>query len=449
MKLQKDFMRVENLEKLPAKIDCERIRVGGLNAYKPDIVKLSTGELIMANSHRHCEKQGDGRMCIHTMLFRSHDNGKSWQGRHFTDIIGHEPYLSIFKNDTLIITTHLLECDVLNQTGKCLAILHRSEDKGLTWKRTFIDESIIPNKSRQTTVSSRNIIELDDETLLMGITCRQGKDYVLKSFDMGKTWKAFPCVIEGYEQESYIYSALEEAVFWKTKTGRLLMLSRCGPEFMKFTQNIPDLPDFDYSKATGSDHFMIEILFESEDKGITWKPIKGVKMMSIMYPSVLHLRDGRTLLTFTVREPLESRHMGVQAVFIREEKNGDIIFETEKDRIVIDEKTPDYLQSGGGFGNTIQLDDGTLLTPYSYYFADEDIIKEMKDGSYFSDERKFEKIRLEAAKHYEWAKGFNYRSLKKKNERLRVHCYLGCWEVLRKAGTIVEVVRWRLPKDKG
>ena len=58
--------------------------------------------------------------------------------------------------------------------------------------------------------------------------------------------------------------------------------------------------------------------------------------------------------------------MGVQAVFIREEKDGKIIFETKKDRIVIDEKPPDYLQSGGGFGNTIQLDDGTLLTPYSH-----------------------------------------------------------------------------------
>jgi len=70
---------------------------------------------------------------------------------------------------------------------------------------------------------------------------------------------------------------------------------------------------------------------------------------------------------------------------------------------------------------------------------------EMKDGSYFRDERKFENIRLEAAKHYEWAKHFNYRSLKEKHERLRVHCYLGCCQVLRKAGTIVEVVRWRLP----
>ena len=139
--------------------------------------------------------------------------------------------------------------------------------------------------------------------------------------------------------------------------------------------------------------------------------------------------------------------MGVQAIIVTEDKNGNPEFDIASDRIVIDEKTPDYLQSGGGFGNTLQLDDGNLLTVYSYYDADEEIKLEMEDGTYFADEEKFEKARRKAAEFHDWANGFNYNSLKDKVKNTRRHCYLGCWQVLRKAGPKTEITLWRLPVD--
>lgn len=36
------------------------------------------------------------------------------------------------------------------------------------------------------------------------------------------------------------------------------------------------------------------------------------------------------------------------------------------DRIMLDTKTPDGTPQGGGFGPTVQLDDGILVTSYSY-----------------------------------------------------------------------------------
>ncbi len=39
-------------------------------------------------------------------------------------------------------------------------------------------------------------------------------------------------------------------------------------------------------------------------------------------------------------------------------------FDLEHGRIVIEDKTPEGKYSGGGFGNTVQLADGTLVTPY-------------------------------------------------------------------------------------
>ena len=40
------------------------------------------------------------------------------------------------------------------------------------------------------------------------------------------------------------------------------------------------------------------------------------------------------------------------------------------DRLMLDEQTPSNEPSGGGFGNTVQMADGTLVTSYSYRGSD-------------------------------------------------------------------------------
>ena len=44
--------------------------------------------------------------------------------------------------------------------------------------------------------------------------------------------------------------------------------------------------------------------------------------------------------------------------------------------------TPDYYDSGGGFGNTIRLQDGSLLTPYSFLDADPEIHELVRTGAF-------------------------------------------------------------------
>jgi len=41
-------------------------------------------------------------------------------------------------------------------------------------------------------------------------------------------------------------------------------------------------------------------------------------------------------------------------------------FDFEHDQIIIESKSPEGAYSGGGFGNTVQTADGTLVTPYTY-----------------------------------------------------------------------------------
>jgi sialidase-1 len=74
------------------------------------------------------------------------------------------------------------------------------------------------------------------------------------------------------------------------------------------------------------------------------------------------LQDRRLLLTFTVRDlhpPL-----GVRALPGEETGDG-FTFDFSGDRLMLDTKTGSRFQ-GGGFGPTVQLKDGTLVTSYSY-----------------------------------------------------------------------------------
>ena len=85
-------------------------------------------------------------------------------------------------------------------------------------------------------------------------------------------------------------------------------------------------------------------------------------------PAILKLADGRLLLTFTVRALRPP--LGVQAVLGRERQGG-FEFDFDHDRLVLDARTPLNQPSGGGFGNTAQMKDGTLVTSYSYRGADD------------------------------------------------------------------------------
>ena len=81
--------------------------------------------------------------------------------------------------------------------------------------------------------------------------------------------------------------------------------------------------------------------------------------------------DGRLLLTFTQRESYgEDRPpLGLRAL-VGTELDDDLAFDFDGDVIFVEAHTPLGQDSGGGFGNTVQLDDGTLVSAYSYRDAD-------------------------------------------------------------------------------
>jgi hypothetical protein len=348
---------VANRAEIP--VDCwpaERISLGEPGDYKPCIARLPDGELWLTAFH---QQQSEGnKVREQTLLFRSTDGGKTWSPPERLDLLGREPYLTVLRNGTVFITGHLLANDVRNTAGYTTGYVHRTTDRGKTWHSLRIEsEGIKPNASNHT---SRNVLELADGTLLLGVDYDGGGGpyFVWKSTDGGETWPVRQQSVPENFQSVYGFFG-GETWLWQAGTGKVWALVRVDSNEMP----IRDRPI--QAGNDQSDHF---ILFSSVDGGKSFQRIGDFGDYGEMYMSLLRLKDGRLLLTFTVRDLQPP--LGVRALLGVETDDG-FEFDFSRDRIVLDAKTPIGKPQGGGFGPTVQLDDETLVTSYSYRGEDD------------------------------------------------------------------------------
>jgi len=332
-------------------IPCERVALGEADDYKPCVARLPNGELLLSAFHQH--KRDGIKVMEQTSLFRSNDGGKTWSQAERLDLLGREPYLTVQPDGTIFITGHLLAQDERNEWGYTCGFLHRSTDGGKSWQSIRVEsEGIKPKASSHTT---RNVLRLADGTLLLGVDYDGGGGPYLmwRSKDNGKTWdKTQRCEPRDFKSVYGFFGG--ETWLWQAKSGKIWALVRVDSNELP----IKDKPIT--AKNDQADHF---ILFSSTNQGKTFDRFRDFGDYGEMYMSLLRLRDQRLLLTFTVRDlhpPL-----GVRALFGTETGDG-FEFDFTHDRLMLDTRTPVGKYQGGGFGPTVQLDDGTLVTSYSY-----------------------------------------------------------------------------------
>jgi hypothetical protein len=350
-------IEIANPRSLPAaKFDCERVSLGEPDDYKPCIARMPDGELLLTAFHQH--KREGSKVMEQTLLFRSRDGGRSWSQPEKLDLLGREPYLTVLKDGTIFITGHLLAQDVRNEWGYTTGFLHRSTDRAKSWESVRVEsQTIKPTASNHT---SRNVLQLADGTLLLGVDYDGGGGpyFVWRSTDNGKSWdksqrtepRDFKSVYGFFGGETWL---------WQASSGKIWALVRVDSnEF-----SIKDRP----IKAGNdqADHF---ILFSSSDGAMTFDRIRDFGDYGEMYMSLLRLQDKRLLLTFTVRDL--NPPLGVRAIPGVETNDG-FEFDFAHDRIMLDTRTLVGKYQGGGFGPTVQLDDGTLISSYSYRGADD------------------------------------------------------------------------------
>lgn len=353
-----DKIRIENPRSLPAAdIPCERVPLGEPGDYKPCVAQLPDGELLLTAFHQH-KKEG-AKVLEQNLLFRSRDGGKSWSKPQPLELLGREPYLTVLKDGTIFMTGHLLAQDVRNTFGVTCGFLHRSTDRGKSWQSIRIpSEEIKPKASNHT---SRNVLELADGSLLLGVDYDGGGGpyFVWRSTDRGETWdRSRKCEPVGFQSMYGFFGG--ETWLWSAASGKVWALVRVD------SKEFPIAGRAIAAKDDQSDHF---IMYESTDQGLTFRRVQDFGDYGEMYMSILRLADKRLLLTFTVRDLKPP--LGVRAIAGIETEDG-FEFEFSHDRLLLDTRTAVGKPQGGGFGPTVQLADGTLVTSYSYRGNDDE-----------------------------------------------------------------------------
>jgi hypothetical protein len=286
------------------------------------------------------------------LLFRSADGGRTWTDPKRLELLGREPYLTVLADGTVFMTGHLLAHDVRNTYGYTHGYVHQSVDAGESWESARIEsEEIKPAASNH---STRNVLALADGTLVLGVDYGGGGPYFMwRSTDRGRTWdKTSKCEPIGFKSVYGFFGG--ETWLWLARSGRILALVRVdSTEFPIEGRPIS-------AKDDQSDHFL---LYASDDQGRTFRRVSDFGDYGEMYMSILCLRDRRLLLTLTVRDLKPP--LGVRAIPGVETDDG-FEFDFEHDRVMIDTRTPVGKSQGGGFGPTVQLQDETLVTSYSY-----------------------------------------------------------------------------------
>jgi hypothetical protein len=185
-----------------------------------------------------------------------------------------------------------------------------------------------------------------------------GPYFMWRSTDGGATWdRSRRCAPQDFKSVYGFFGG--ETWLWQARSGKVWALVRVDSN---------ELPIAGRPIVAGddqSDHF---ILYSSADNGATFERREDFGDYGEMYMSLLRLRDERLLLTFTVRDLKPP--LGVRALLGEETEDG-FALDFSKDRLILDARTPIGRDQGGGFGPTVQLDDGTLVTSYSYRGPDD------------------------------------------------------------------------------
>jgi len=363
-------IRIKNPRRLPGwEIPAERIPVGRPGDYKPTLAGLPDGELVMAAFHQTGEQRGTDFHEV-TSLWRSSDGGRTWSERQdLRDVVGREHFLTCTSDGTLLMTGGIVPADVAfdgyGSTGH--SYLHRSTDGGRTWsrKRVLIEGDRRHGAPLDThrTRSVRNVVELPDGTLLWGVSIGDRfpgnvssvNAYMYESRDGGVTWdEDRPVKLRGYYDD--LCGFFDEGFIHRCQSGKLLFwhrLNGTSPHFKILDERV--------SPNRSGDQVDRLIRLESLDNGLTWTHRGDFGDYGQMYPRILRLGDGRLLMTYTQRDL--DWPVGLRA---RVSYDDGETWDLAGDQIVIEGFTPWGMPSGGGFGNTVQLEDGTLVSCYSY-----------------------------------------------------------------------------------
>ena len=175
-------LQVVNPEQLPASLPATISRLPGRYIFKPHIGRLADGSTVMFAVHTHPEEiypsQNVDRpfrsLTTHPVMYRSDDEGLNWgRGRHVKEMIGgHEPSVTVV-DDVLFVVTSIHGSgwfpSPYAERDHAYVVIHRSEDGGQTFTNTIFDREVTGAGIDERIDTTRNILQLPDDGLWLGL----------------------------------------------------------------------------------------------------------------------------------------------------------------------------------------------------------------------------------------------------------------------------------------
>lgn len=326
---------------------------GFRHVHPADIIRLQNGELLLMTREatEHYAPDGD------VIMVRSKDGGRTWGERQ---VIAHDDKLDFregcgvqMRDGTIVVGVYfngnyntdgsyhfkgskgtVPDVGRMHHLG---TLIVSSRDNGHTWSEPHeISTQGMP--FRDTEGPTDAPIEMPDGSLVMGVIgyalhgdAKNTGSVLLRSADQGKTWTYVSTIASDPDGKQ---GGFVEPGIVRTKSGRIIAgLRNAGADYAIYVAH-------------------------SDDDGKTWTPVRKTPMHG--HPvDLIQLADGRVMATYGVRPPIHARPGGIRACFSRDNgETWDI-----QDEVQL---RSDFINWDIGYPESLQFDDGRVLTVYYY-----------------------------------------------------------------------------------
>ena len=329
-----------------------RTRIAGPHAYKPSMIRLHNGNVLVSYTTYDVDPRGQAKGRIE--IVRSIDHGKSWSQPLTAVGPEHTPgdhYLIHLSEDNILLCFMQIKLEEPKHPWQG-PVFCRSVDGGQNWSSPWLVDTSAFSPNGPYVACDRSHVYLPDGDLLLFVGVydppEHPRNFMMISHDQGSSFPEYQLVSDNSG----------DSTFTLCSDGSIAGALRINADDFPHPKANPDLEE---------EHECVHFMgfTRSEDRGQTWSPPHPITGFNEIPGHLIELNDGRLMLTYGVRHfPI-----GVRAVLTKPDRK---TWDLDNPVILAWHGTTSFVDDRPGGKNTIghpytiQFPDDSMLTVYYY-----------------------------------------------------------------------------------